>query len=76
MLYLRTTVDELELPVAVAESPGELAEMLGTNANVVSSAISHKHPGWFRLEDPDEWHTTNEGQLWRYREDSTVEYRD
>ena len=75
MLYLRTTVDELELPVAVAESPGELAEMLGTNTNVVSSSISHQRPGWFRLEDPDEWHSTNEGQLWRYREDSTVEYR-
>ena len=51
MLYLRTTVDELELPVAVAESPGELAEMLGTNANVVSSSISHQRPGWFRVEE-------------------------
>ena len=76
MLYLRTTVDEYELPVAVAESPGELAEMLGTNANVVSSAISHKCPGWFRLEDPDEWNSTNDGQWWRYRKDGTVEYRD
>lgn len=54
MLYLRTTVDEYELPIAVAESPGELAEMLGTNANVVSSAISHKRPGWFRVEEENE----------------------
>ncbi len=53
MLYLRTTVDELELPVTVAESPGELAEMLGTNANVVSSSISHRRPGWFRLDESE-----------------------
>lgn len=76
MLYLRTTVDEYELPVAVAESPSELAQILGTTPGCVSSSISHKRPGWFLLEDPDEWHTTNEGQLWRYRKDGTVEYRD
>lgn len=54
MLYLRTTVDEYELPVAVAESPSELAEMLGTNANVVSSSISHQRLGWFRVEEENE----------------------
>ena len=76
MLYLRTTVDRYELPVAVAESPRELAEMLHTTANVVSRSITHKRPGWFRVEDPDEWFSTNDGQWWRYRKDGTVEYRD
>lgn len=40
-LYMKTTYDEYELPVAVADSPKELAEMIGTSASVVSSSISH-----------------------------------
>ena len=31
-LYIKTTMDDLELPVAVAESAKELAEMTGTTA--------------------------------------------
>lgn len=49
-LYLRTTTDEYELPVAVADSPRELAKMLGTTKDSVLSSISHKRPGWFRVE--------------------------
>ena len=29
-LYMKTTGDKLDLPVAVADSPGELARILGT----------------------------------------------
>ena len=50
-LYMKCTTDKYELPIAVAESPSELAKMLGTNANVVSSSISHQRPGWFRVEE-------------------------
>lgn len=49
-LYIRTTTDKYELPVAVADSPIELAEMLGTTSDSVLSSISHKRPGWFRVE--------------------------
>lgn len=46
-LYIKTTLDNLELPEAVAESPQELAEMIGTTLGSVLSAISHKHKGWY-----------------------------
>lgn len=54
---MRTTTDELELPIAVAGSSQELAEMLGTSSDVVLSSISHNHPGWHRIiitEENDE----------------------
>lgn len=56
-LYLRTTTDDLELPVAVAESPEELARMLHTTRGSVESSISKHHAGWHRViieEDMDE----------------------
>lgn len=78
-LYLRTTTDKLELPVAVAESPTELGRMLGLAPGSVSTSISKHHKGWFKLEvedEMDEWYADNDGGLWRYREDGTVERRD
>lgn len=54
-LYVKTTTDEYELPIAVAQSPAELAELLGTSAACVSSSISHKRAGWYRIKvEPDE----------------------
>lgn len=52
-LYLKTTKDKYEFPIAIADSPKELALMLGTNANVVKSAIAHKIRGWYRIECDD-----------------------
>lgn len=49
-LYVKTTGDKLDLPVAVADSPRELAEMLGTTPKTVLSAISHKYKGWYRVD--------------------------
>lgn len=40
-LYMKVTNDEYELPVAVADSSKELAEMVGTTRNAILSAISH-----------------------------------
>ena len=46
-LYVKTTADRYELPVAVADSVKELAEMLGVNANMISAAICHaRKAGW------------------------------
>ena len=53
MLYIRTTTDELELPVAVADSVTELAKLLKTTPGTVSSSISHKHKGWYRIREED-----------------------
>ena len=53
-LYIKSTGDDLDLPVAVAESPTELARMIGTNRDVVLSSIAHKRKGWARVEVEDE----------------------
>lgn len=44
-LYLYVTNDEYELPVAVADSPHELAKMLGVSANTVSNSIYKERIG-------------------------------
>lgn len=49
-LYIKTTHDKYELPIAVAESTRELAEMLGTTRNCVSSCFSHNLKGWHIVE--------------------------
>lgn len=54
ILYLRTTMDKYELPIAVAESAAELARMLHTTPGVVWSSVSHKRKGWYRVEVEDE----------------------
>ena len=42
VLYMKVTRDKYELPLAIADSPSELARILGLrNANKISSAISH-----------------------------------
>jgi len=53
-LYLKTTQDKYELPIAVADTAAELAKILGTSPGVVWSSISHKRKGWYRVEVEDE----------------------
>ena len=58
-LYLATTQDKYELPIAVADSPKELAEMTGRGTRqTVLSAISHsknqKRSRYHRVEVEDE----------------------
>ena len=51
---MRTTMDELELPVAVANSVTELARILNVTPNMVSSSISKHHKGWYRIQEEEE----------------------
>lgn len=53
MLYMRTTTDELELPIAVANSVTELAKMLNVTPNNVSSSISKHHKGWYKIQEEE-----------------------
>lgn len=53
-LYIKTTHDEYELPVAVAGSALELARMLNTSTNVVYSNISKKRKGWYKVEEDND----------------------
>ena len=47
-LYLRVTKDKYELPVAVADSPRELAKMTGVSRDTILSSLSHVKDGRIR----------------------------
>lgn len=53
-LYVRTTKDDLELPIAVADSPTELAKMIGVKVDTVNTMISRKAKGYYKIEIEDE----------------------
>lgn len=44
-LYMMVTDDELELPLVVADSAQELADIIGRNVNTIYSGISHEQHG-------------------------------
>lgn len=44
-VYMAVDLDEYELPYAVADSPKELAEICGTKADTIRSAICHVRAG-------------------------------
>lgn len=49
-LYLRVTNDEYELPMAVADSPSELAVMLGLKRQTLWSIFSRVRKGEYRYK--------------------------
>lgn len=49
-LYLRVTRDKYELPVAVADSAKELAEMCSVSNSTILSAISHEKAGRWKSQ--------------------------
>ena len=61
-LYMKVTKDRFELPLAVAESAEELAEMVGNTKGTIQSCISHKHKGWVRVLIPDDDWEENDDQ--------------
>lgn len=48
VLWLEVTQDEYELPLKVADTARELAQMCGTNINNVVSTASHYRAGRFK----------------------------
>ena len=44
-LYIATTPDKYELPVAVSDTPQGLARLMGTTKYTVLSCISHQKEG-------------------------------
>jgi hypothetical protein len=40
-LWLKVTLDEYELPVAVGDSLADLAKKIGTSRNTIASSYSH-----------------------------------
>ena len=60
-LYLATTLDRYELPIAVGDTPKDLAKQLGVSPCSVLSVISHakqhkRHCMYHKIEyDDREW---------------------
>ena len=54
-LYMKTTTDKYELPIAVADNPVELANMLGVTTGTVRSSTSARKNGYYKIvvEDTD-----------------------
>lgn len=48
-LYMATTKDEYELPIAVADSVSELAEMLGMKSTTISIYLTLGRPGFYKI---------------------------
>ena len=44
-IWMKVTKDKYELPIAVADSPMELARILGISSNTINSSISHVKTG-------------------------------
>lgn len=53
-LYMKVTNDEYELPVAVADTGRELADMVGTTRGVIFSAISKGYKTYQKVEVEDD----------------------
>lgn len=54
ILYVRTTADKYELPIAVADSIEELAEMLKIKRHTVQVNFSKKISHWYKVEVEDD----------------------
>ena len=60
-LYMKTTTDKYELPIAVADSPKKLAMMLGQKRSSVATMCSQQRNGYHRIEiEPEERNETME----------------
>ncbi len=61
-LYMKTTTDKYELPIAVEDSPAKLAKRLGLKRHSVATLCSKQICGYhrIRMEDDDVYMTENE----------------
>ncbi len=49
-LWMKVTHDKYELPVAVADTAGQLALMVGCSVNAIHSGISNARRGGYRCQ--------------------------
>lgn len=64
------------LPQAVGDSFHDLGRILGISASAVSHAVHRNSELYKVVEEDEDWWPTNDGGLWRYRDDGTIEYKD
>lgn len=71
-LYMKTTTDKYELPIAVEDSPTKLAKKLGLNRHSVATMCSKQICGYHRIKIESEMYPDNDGGLWHYGDDGRV----
>lgn len=71
-LYMKCTTDDLELPIAVADSTRELAQMLHMTNGSVASAVSREVCGFHKINIEPEMYPDNDGWVW-YKDPDTWE---
>lgn len=73
-LYMKTTTDRYELPIAVEDTPTKLARRLGLNRDSVATMCSKQISGYHRIEIEPDMYPDNDGGLWYYDNDGRVAY--
>ena len=58
-LYMMTTRDKYELPLAVADTPGELAQMVGVSPERVYNGCYQSGTDKSKGYRPRKWHKVN-----------------
>ena len=53
-LYIITTQDKYEFPIAIEESPKALAEKVGMNVKTLRSCFCQKYKGYYKVEIDDD----------------------
>ena len=68
-VYVKYDRCKPHLPIAIADTKEELADMIGTSLNTVASGLSHGIGTYAAVEiDEHDWFPTNDGGLWCYDE--------
>ena len=71
-LYMKCTTDKYELPIAVADSTKELAQILHLANSSVKRAVSREKCGFHKVEIEPDMYPDNDGNLWYFENGKTV----
>lgn len=52
-IYVATTFDKYELPIAVADTVKELSELTGVNKKSIANRVSDGRSHFYRVEDEE-----------------------
>ena len=75
-VYMRCSRDKYELPLAVADTPAELALLTGKTKGSVLSLISKKSRGWYKIEIEDEgMHMTDNEIVKSYKQSKNKQHQ-
>lgn len=74
VVYVKYDKKPPHLPVAVADSKKELAEMVGTSLHSILSSFYHGRSTFAEVEIEPETYPDNDGGLWYWDENGNTVY--